>query len=117
MLGSQAFALRAGRFSISCHAIQPWSELVAETKCASCGGTKFEMVLDRSIANASRAMNFIRCAGCGAAVGVTAYEDPGEDIAPLVEAQNAAVLRIDARLTRLEQGLTSAVEILKRLDK
>jgi hypothetical protein len=89
---------------------------VAETKCASCGGTKFEMVLDRSIANASRAMNFIRCVSCGTAVGVTDYDDPAEDIAPLVEAQNAAVLRIDARLTRLEQGLSSATEILKRLD-
>jgi hypothetical protein len=89
---------------------------VAETKCSSCGGTKFEMVLDRSIAHAS-ALNVIRCAGCGAAIGVTEYNDPAEDIAPLVEAQNAAVLRTDVRLTRLEQTLTSAVEILKRLDK
>ena len=90
---------------------------MAETKCVSCGGTKFEMVLDRSIANASRAMNFVRCAGCGAAVGVTDYHDPGENIAPLVEAQNAAVLRTDVRLHHLEKTLSSALEILKRLDR
>ena len=89
---------------------------MAVTECPKCGAADFEME-EAVIANAVFKMNFVQCAACGTPVGVTDYDDPVETLTPVIQQQSEKIGQVEGRLSRLEQDLTTALEILRRLQK
>ena len=46
---------------------------MAQSKCGSCGGTRFEMREASHVAGTELRWNFVQCADCGAVVGVVDF--------------------------------------------
>ncbi len=49
---------------------------MAQTTCAKCGGTSFELVLVDP-ARSNYKFNSLQCSRCGVSLGVLSYYDPG----------------------------------------
>ncbi|GAB6171946.1 hypothetical protein JCM15765_14240 [Paradesulfitobacterium aromaticivorans] len=58
---------------------------MAESMCARCGSTKFEMVHADKVEGATRSVLFVQCAECGAVSGVLDFINLGVQMTRLKE--------------------------------
>ena len=72
---------------------------MSNSKCVSCGSTRFENVGDTSVRHYKFKLNFIQCASCGGVVGVLPYHDPGV----MGELNKKAIAELKEEVSRLSQ--------------
>ncbi|MHB1407154.1 MAG: hypothetical protein ACYCV0_16400 [Desulfitobacteriaceae bacterium] len=67
---------------------------MAESTCARCGSTKFEMMHADKVEGATRPFLFVQCAECGAVAGVLDFINLGVQMARMKEEWQRAFERL-----------------------